>query len=251
MEKKAMKTIRQDILAALLKHGEQTIDDLMLRLPDYEQKQIAANIQPARADDLIASRRDDVTGRPAYRITDKGKARLEELKACTARVEPAKVAAAAKAAEASAEVAAASAKVATECANQATASVISKLQDEVRRQTERGDMLGKSLVEFLEWLGGAADCKKMPLSLAEAKEAIEGMSIELNTLTRKLQEQKTAAKAEKKPQQPRRPFTITGLNGYHAGGEKVTLFLDRRLNARSITLEAEKLNQLADMARAA
>lgn len=57
--------------------------------------------------------------------------------------------------------------------------------------------------------------------------------------------------AQKKAQTPRKPFTVTGLNGYHAGGEKVTLFLDRRLNARSVTLTAEKLNQLANMAMAA
>lgn len=246
MEKKAMKTIRQDILAALLKHGEQTIDDLMLRLPDYEQKQIVSNIQPARADDLIASRRDDVTGRPAYRITDKGKARLEELKACTAQVEPAKVAKPRDIPVTHSHV-----TIKLPPSPSATAEVISKLQNEVRVQAERGDMLGKSLVEFLEWLGSSTDCKKMPLSLAEARAVVEGLTIQINTLNHKLQAQKADVKAEKKPQQPRRPFSVTGLNGYHAGGEKVTLFLDRRLNARSITLEAEKLNQLADMARAA
>lgn len=46
-------------------------------------------------------------------------------------------------------------------------------------------------------------------------------------------------------------ITVSHLTGYHAGGEKVTLFLDRRLSARSITLPSDKLHQLADMAREA
>lgn len=49
--------------------------------------------------------------------------------------------------------------------------------------------------------------------------------------------------------QPRKPFTITGLTGYHASGNKVTLFLSRRLSARSITLDADRLQQLAEMAQ--
>lgn len=61
-----------------------------------------------------------------------------------------------------------------------------------------------------------------------------------------------AAKPAQKPQAartPRLPFSITGLAGYHTAPGKVTLFLDRRLSARSITLDASKLQQLADMAR--
>lgn len=50
---------------------------------------------------------------------------------------------------------------------------------------------------------------------------------------------------------PRRPFTVTGLTGYHAQNGRVTLFVDRRLSARSITLPADRLNQLAEMARGA
>lgn len=53
-----------------------------------------------------------------------------------------------------------------------------------------------------------------------------------------------------KPRQatPRRPFSITGLAGYHTAPGKVTLFLDRRLSASSITLDAEKLAALTSMA---
>ena len=45
-----------------------------------------------------------------------------------------------------------------------------------------------------------------------------------------------------------RAFSVAGLSGYHANAGKVTLFLDRRLNARSLTLPVEKLGQLAEMA---
>lgn len=53
---------------------------------------------------------------------------------------------------------------------------------------------------------------------------------------------------QKRQAMPRRPFTVTGLTGYHATNGRVTLFVDRRLSARSITLPADKLNQLAEMA---
>lgn len=56
---------------------------------------------------------------------------------------------------------------------------------------------------------------------------------------------------QKKPATPRRPFTVTGLTGYHAQNGRVTLFVDRRLSARSITFPADRLNQLAEMARGA
>lgn len=56
---------------------------------------------------------------------------------------------------------------------------------------------------------------------------------------------------QKRQAMPRRPFTVTGLTGYHATNGRVTLFVDRRLSARSITLPADKLNQLAEMARGA
>lgn len=56
---------------------------------------------------------------------------------------------------------------------------------------------------------------------------------------------------QKRQATPRRPFTVTGLTGYHAQNGRVTLFVDRRLSARSITFPADRLNQLAEMARGA
>ena len=68
---------------------------------------------------------------------------------------------------------------------------------------------------------------------------------------RELAAAKAKAMPEKKSSKPRKPFSVTGLSGFHAGGDRVTLFLDRRLHAKSITLPADKLHQLAEMARAA
>lgn len=50
---------------------------------------------------------------------------------------------------------------------------------------------------------------------------------------------------------PRRPFSVSSLTGYHAQGGHVTLFVDRRLSARSITISADRLCRLAEMARGA
>ncbi len=73
----------------------------------------------------------------------------------------------------------------------------------------------------------------------------------MTRLDRELAAAKAKAVPEKKTSKPRKPFSVTGLAGFHAGGDRVTLFLDRRLHAKSITLPADKLHQLAEMARAA
>lgn len=59
---------------------------------------------------------------------------------------------------------------------------------------------------------------------------------------------KNQSNSSQKSHQPRRPFSVTGLTGYHAGGGKVTLFLNRKLSARSITLPAGKLAHLVELA---
>lgn len=55
------------------------------------------------------------------------------------------------------------------------------------------------------------------------------------------------------PAVPRRkPFSPSQLTGYHAKGNgTVTLFLDRRLSAKSITFTAQQLRKMADDAEAA
>lgn len=69
----------------------------------------------------------------------------------------------------------------------------------------------------------------------------------------KIRKAPQSAKKEPQREQPNRdmknPFSITGLTGYRADGGKVTLFLDRKLSARSVTLPADKLQQLAAMAK--
>lgn len=79
-----MKSIRKDLFECLDKHGEQTMDDLVNRIDGYTRGQLSNNLQAARKEELIASRRDDVTGGPCYKLTPAGKDRLKEIrqKAC-------------------------------------------------------------------------------------------------------------------------------------------------------------------------
>lgn len=74
-----MKSIRKDILNCLASNGEQTLDEMLDRMDGYDRKTISSNLGPTKADGLITSRRDDVTGLPAYKITDAGKKRLDEM----------------------------------------------------------------------------------------------------------------------------------------------------------------------------
>lgn len=74
-----VKSIRKDLFNCLNKHGEQTMDDLVTRLGDWNRTQISNNVQAARKEGLATSRKDDVTGAPAYKLTPEGKARLAEI----------------------------------------------------------------------------------------------------------------------------------------------------------------------------
>lgn len=73
-----MKSYRKIILQTLATHGELTIDD-MITHTGIERKPLSSNIGPTKADGLITSRRDDVTGLPAYKITDLGRQRLAAM----------------------------------------------------------------------------------------------------------------------------------------------------------------------------
>ncbi len=75
---KPMKSIRQEILIALNKHGEQTVDDLLDQINgDFSRKDIASNISQFSAEGLATRRKDGTTGQPAYKITDLGKSRIK------------------------------------------------------------------------------------------------------------------------------------------------------------------------------
>ena len=93
------------------------------------------------------------------------------------------------------------------------------------------------------WLDLAMEfeCKSIP----ELRVFIDSALIRIEAL------KKAKTVAPRKPAQPRQPFSVTGLVGYHAGGDKVTLFLNRRLSSRSVTFPADKMAQLVDMAREA
>lgn len=71
-----MKSIRFLILSCLGQHGELTMEDLELQIDGASRKQIYNNLQPAKSENLVSARKDDVTGQPAYRLTESGKAWL-------------------------------------------------------------------------------------------------------------------------------------------------------------------------------
>jgi hypothetical protein len=124
-------------------------------------------------------------------------------------------------------------KVAANQAGPAKAPEISA--DELRAEIQRQKGIAQ------EFIDKAASLER------KFSEAVE----EVTRLDRELAAAKAKAMPEKKSSKPRKPFSVTGLSGFHAGGDRVTLFLDRRLHAKSITLPADKLHQLAEMARAA
>lgn len=74
------KSIRTAILEACAKHGMLTMDDLSRETGEKDQKRLAQNVGAAKQEKLIERDRDDVTGLPAYRITDAGRARLGAAK---------------------------------------------------------------------------------------------------------------------------------------------------------------------------
>jgi len=71
------KTIRLAILAGLANGAITTIDDLQIKINE-PRKKVAQNVYPAAIDGLIRRVRDDITGGPAYQITDAGRKYLEK-----------------------------------------------------------------------------------------------------------------------------------------------------------------------------
>ena len=72
-----LKSIRQSILIALHKNGEQTVDDLLDQVTGYTRKQIGDNLAQLVVEKLATRRKDDITNLPAYKITDLGKSRIK------------------------------------------------------------------------------------------------------------------------------------------------------------------------------
>lgn len=73
-----MKSIRQEILIALNKYGEQTVDDLLDRVSgSITRKQIGDNIAQTVVEKLTIRRKDVATNMPAYKITDLGVQRIK------------------------------------------------------------------------------------------------------------------------------------------------------------------------------
>ncbi len=57
---------------------------------------------------------------------------------------------------------------------------------------------------------------------------------------------KTTGETTKKPMLKRKPFTPNPTKGYEVKGDKVRIFLDRRNNAKSLTLSADDLEELVN-----
>lgn len=72
-----IKSIRQQILASLVKNGEQTVDNMIDQINGFTRKQICDNIAQFVVEKLATRRKDDLSGMPAYKITDLGKSRIK------------------------------------------------------------------------------------------------------------------------------------------------------------------------------
>ncbi len=72
-----MKSIRQEILIKINKCNELTVDELQDQLTEFSRRQLLDNCQQAFNEKLLTRRKDDVTGMPAYKVTDMGKSRIK------------------------------------------------------------------------------------------------------------------------------------------------------------------------------
>lgn len=132
----------------------------------------------------------------------------------------------------------------------AAQETIKSLQDDIRRQVKRAESAEKKRDDFKREaeISDGAVCSWLNLAREYECKTIPELRVFINSAISRIETAKKSAKPMMS--KPRRPFSVTGLIGYHAGNEKVTLFLDRRLSARSITLPTEKLSQLVDISRA-
>ena len=78
-----MTSKRKQILKAIAVSGSATIDDLVMTT-GLERKNLHDNVKAALKDELCLRIKDDVTGQPAYKLTPKGRAWLENDKDDTA-----------------------------------------------------------------------------------------------------------------------------------------------------------------------
>ena len=78
-----MTTKRKQILKAIAVSGSATIDDLVMTT-GLERKNLHDNVKSTLKDELCQRIKDDVTGQPAYKLTPKGRAWLENDKDDTA-----------------------------------------------------------------------------------------------------------------------------------------------------------------------
>lgn len=106
-----------------------------------------------------------------------------------------------------------------------------------------------------KWKSVAPKPKKMrelpviPMRKEEPTQTKDATMTTKNTDTKETQT--VTIKTQRKKVTPRKPFTPYGLNGYLVDKKgKVRLMLDRKANAKTITLEPEMFSMLANMVQA-
>lgn len=82
---KAATGIRPRLLGALHEHTELTVAELADLLPDIGKAKVGSNVSQMRIDNLVSSRRDDITGKVSYKLTHEGLARLTDPSPTTGR----------------------------------------------------------------------------------------------------------------------------------------------------------------------
>lgn len=105
-----------------------------------------------------------------------------------------------------------------------------------------------------EWKTNAPKPKKMselPVITMRKEEPTRKPETTIPTKMNQQETQTVNIKTQRKKVTPRKPFTPYGLNGYLVDKNgKVRLMLDRKANAKTITLEPEMFAMLANMVQA-
>lgn len=70
-------SIRETLLALLAKNTIMTLDEIQDATGEQNRKRLSDNLKAAIRDELVTRLRDDVTGQPAYQLTESGKYRAQ------------------------------------------------------------------------------------------------------------------------------------------------------------------------------
>lgn len=85
MKMNAKTGARAKILAYVARNGLSTLPEIMVGIGKPVRVKALDNVKSTVSDDLLKSRRDDVTNQPGYEITDAGRAWLKKNGSSTRR----------------------------------------------------------------------------------------------------------------------------------------------------------------------